>query len=157
MYYAICWYTQWRKKIKKSWYHVLYKFDFFQKQRGVKRWKENAHFAYEGKLHQKQVGLINKIHKDEEELQKHQVRIHGQNTVIKSKQTSLETKSYKEIGNYFIRIYNKQTYNHFQIWKGRVQFNNQKKAIIRRSIEHYNRKYLELIQSAFVKFMSDQR
>lgn len=36
-------------------------------------------------------------------------------------------------------------------------FNKQKKAIIQRSIEHYNRKYLELIQSVFVKFMSDDR
>jgi len=50
VYFAMCYYTQWRKRVKQVWHKVLYRFDFFQKQRSMKRWCDNAHEKYQKEL-----------------------------------------------------------------------------------------------------------
>mgnify|MGYP006891254924 CR=1 FL=1 len=50
MYNAMCYYTKWRLRVKRIWHKVLYRFDYFQKQRAVKRWCANAHEKQQKKL-----------------------------------------------------------------------------------------------------------
>lgn len=145
MYNHICYYSKWQKKIKKTWHKVLFRFDFFQKQRALKRWKDNGCQFREFELKNNQFKLTGTITNYDDQLKILEVNEHGQKLIIGQKEGSLSKKSYKQIGNYFIRMYKKQTFNHFHIWKAKINQQKKKEMIMRRSIEHYNRRYLEAI------------
>jgi hypothetical protein len=61
VYNAMCYYTTWRKRVKQVWNKVLYRLDFFQKQRGMKRWSDNAHEKWQKDLINRQDGLTETI------------------------------------------------------------------------------------------------
>jgi len=61
VFFAMCYYTKWRQRVKQVWNKVLYRLDFFQKQRGIKRWCDNAHEKWQNKLISRQDGLTETI------------------------------------------------------------------------------------------------
>lgn len=78
MYNALCYYKNWRSRIKQVWHKVLSKFDYYQKMRAIKIWNDNAHEKHQKKLMLNQELLTNNITETNEELNKLTLNVHGQ-------------------------------------------------------------------------------
>jgi hypothetical protein len=53
IYFAMCYYTQWRLRVKRVWNKVLYRLDAYQKQRAIQRWNMGTHNKYRDLLAKK--------------------------------------------------------------------------------------------------------
>jgi len=82
---------------------------------------------------------------------------YGQKNVIADKNKYQRTKAYRQIANFFMRSYTTTTGEKFYTWKQKTKDHLHKQKIMRRSFEHYNKRYLEAVQRVFLKFLSDER
>jgi|DEB0MinimDraft_12_1074336.scaffolds.fasta_scaffold03314_2 hypothetical protein len=121
VYNAMCFYTMWRKRVKQVWSKVLYRFDFFQKQRSMKRWKDNAHEKYQKNLYKKQLDLTEQILLANEEIGNLTKTDYVQKNVIADKNKYQRTKAYRQIANFFMRSYTTTTGEKFYTWKQKTK------------------------------------
>ena len=92
-----------------------------------------------------------------EELNVHQITEYKQQQEVKSQNKNLNRKGYRQIANCFQRLYTNGTQQKFNIWKAKVRDQKHKDGIMKRTIEHYKKRYLEAVQRVFHKFLSDDR
>ena len=64
----MCYYTQWRQRVKRVWNKVLYRLDAYQKQRAIHRWNMGAHNKYRDLLARKQADMTEFIQNMNEEI-----------------------------------------------------------------------------------------
>jgi hypothetical protein len=88
-------------------------------------------------------------------------QFHDQDTgdlaFIKDQNKIQEKIAYRQIANFFQRAYTDHTSTKFKLWKEKVKVQIHKEKVMKKTLDHYNRRYLEAISRVFLKFLSDER
>ena len=82
VYFAMCYHTKWKLRVKQVWTKVLCRLDRFQRLRAMKRWCDNAHDKFKFDLENTQNYLVNHIDNQNSEIGRYNTEHLGQEHVI---------------------------------------------------------------------------
>ena len=116
-----------------------------------------THNKYRDLLAKKQADMTDLIQNMNEEIGSFHDSDVGQLSFIKDQNKIQGKIAYRQIANFFQRAYTDHTSKKFKLWKEKVRVQIHKEKVMKKSIDHYKRRYLEQTSRVFLKFLSDER